>query len=509
MTGKRPHMTLMRRIYLFLFFFAITLFILLGVDYYQNKYVLEPLERQTSNIYSISRFMNSVESILRVLDSYRWDYGDSDVLLETLQQEGGRATQHLGNIAKDLADVGEEQHLLARAADTTYITFSKSLATIVDCLQNGDAAGASGEYYTRTEPCGGYLRQYTQQLLEVAIRENQNAYLHTIILKRELANLQVLAVIGCIVLGAVLVVLMRQLLVPVRELALASQQIGEGNFDIEDVKVVRADEIGSMANAFNEMKRSMKNRVQLLNEKNEMERALHRRETEALEMQTLMEREKLQQLRSQINPHFLFNTLNVIQYTAKQEDADRTATLLTSLASLFRYTLASNEEQVPLAQEVRIIDSLYLLYHVRFGDRMRLEWRISPDIDLTETMVPSFLLQPLVENAFHHGLGPKESGGMVRIRINARAGWLYISVLDNGMGIAPEKLEALRANLQNTPTHGEHIGIYNVASRLRLMGEGCELKLYSREGMLTRAAMRLPLVLQQEEEETDAEDPDC
>lgn len=507
--GGRYNLSLMRRIYLFVAAFGAALFILLGVDYYQNRYVLEPLERQTSNIYTISRFLNCIEGSLQCLDDYRWDYGDAAALIAELRQDKANAAQYLAGIEKDLAVVGEDQHLLARAVDTTYVTFGKSLESIMDDLERGNRTAAAALYYDTTQPCGGYLRQYTQQLLEVAIHENQTAYLHTITLKQQLQNLQVLVVAVCTLLGAVLVVLMRRLIGPVQEMARASQEIGQGNFDIPDVEVPRQDEIGRMAAAFNEMKRSMKNRVQLLNEKNQMERALHRRETEALEMQALMEREKLQQLRSQINPHFLFNTLNVIQYTAQQEGAYRTKTLLTSLSSLLRYSLASNEERVPLSHEVRIVDSLFLLYHVRFGERMRLEWRISPQIDLTETLVPSFLLQPLVENAFKHGLAPKEEGGLVRIRISGREGRLYISVSDNGVGMSRAQLDDLQAGLQSGPTNGEHIGVYNVAARLQLQGDGSRLEIHSRPGRGTRMVLRLPLVTAEEKEESDDQDTDC
>jgi len=498
----------MRRIYLFLAAFAAALFTLLGVDYYQNVYVIEPLERQTSNIYAVSRFLNSIEGCLQDLNNYRWDYGNPEALISALEQERSHAAQYLSGIEKDLAVVGEDQHLLARAVDTTFVTFSESLDGIMGYLETGRTESASTLYYERTQPCGDYLRQYTQQLLEIAIHENQTAYLHTITLKQKLKNLQILVVGVSLLLGGVLATLMHRLIEPVRELAAASQEIGRGNFDIPDVTVARPDEIGQMAVAFNEMKRSMKNRVQLLNEKNEMERALHRRETETLEMQALMEREKLQQLRSQINPHFLFNTLNVIQYTAGQENAYRTQSLLTSLSSLFRYSLASNEDRVPLSNEVRIVDSLFLLYHVRFGDRIRLEWRIPPEIDLTETLVPSFLLQPLVENAFKHGLTPKEEGGLVRIAFQCEGTRLTIRVSDDGVGMSAEQLESVRRRLQDPPVNGEHIGMYNVAARLRLLGDGSRLDVRSTPGGGTEVILDLPLITTEDKEDEDAEDPD-
>lgn len=254
--------------------------------------------------------------------------------------------------------------------------------------------------------------------------------------------------------------------------------------------------MAQLTEAFNHMKHSMAEQVTTLREKNEMERELHRQKTEALELQNRMERSRLQQLRSQIDPHFLFNTLNVILQTAGQEKAYRTQALITALSHLLRYSLMSNDEQVPLAREVRIVDEYYSIYHVRFGDRVKMVWRISDSLDLTETMVPSFILQPIVENAFKHGISPKEEGGVVRIRINPLRdkGLLYISVCDNGVGIQPEQLAQLKAALAQPGERWEHIGVYNVAARLRLLDKRGRLVIRSHPGRGTAISMYLPLV---------------
>ena len=211
---------------------------------------------------------------------------------------------------------------------------------------------------------------------------------------------------------------------------------------------------------------------------------------------------ELQNLKSQLNPHFLFNTLNVILQTAGQEKAYRTQALITALSHLLRYSLMSNDEQVPLAREVRIVDEYYSIYHVRFGDRVKMVWRISDSLDLTETMVPSFILQPIVENAFKHGISPKEEGGVVRIRINPlrEKGLLYISVCDNGVGIQPQQLAQLKAALARPGERWEHIGVYNVAARLRLLDKRGRLVIRSHPGRGTAISMYLPLVELLEEE---------
>ena len=162
----------------------------------------------------------------------------------------------------------------------------------------------------------------------------------------------------------------------------------------------------------------------------------------------------------------------------------------------------SNDEQVPLAREVRIVDEYYSIYHVRFGDRVRMEWRISDAVDLTEVMVPSFILQPIVENAFKHGICPKEEGGLVRIRVTPvpEKGLLYLSVLDNGLGIPPEQMAQLRKALGQPGERWEHIGLYNVAERLRLLDKSCRMSVCSRPGRGTSVRLYLPLMERAEEE---------
>ena len=315
----------------------------------------------------------------------------------------------------------------------------------------------------------------------------------------------------CLALGSLMAREVMHLLTPVQQMIGASRNISQGSYDTPDVPVPRQDEMGQLADAFNRMKHSMAEQVNTLREKNEIERELHRQKTEALEMQNRMERSRLQQLRSQIDPHFLFNTLNVILQTAGTEKAYRTQALITALAHLLRYSLMSNDEQVPLSREVRIVDEYYSIYHVRFGDRIRMEWRISDSLDLTETMVPSFILQPIVENAFKHGISPKEEGGVVRIRVNPlrEKGLLYISVCDNGVGIERARLEQLKNALAKPGERWEHIGVYNVAARLRLLDERSHLKICSHPGRGTAIRLYLPLIEPEEEDLDDDPIVDC
>lgn len=495
--------SLLNRTMLFLLAFLFTLVLQLGIARYQTRYIILPQQSRTEQIRLVSQFLNDVEDSLQTLARFRWDYGDVEELVELVGANQQSSVQLLDRMDMQLGSVSEEQYLLASASSTTFDTFSVLIGQILELLETGRNDEAAALYYDRAEPCGGYLRLYTQQLLECSIRDSQSTYLQLSARSEQLGKIQAVVVGICILSGALMMASLLTLVHSIREMAAASLSISAGNLDIPDVDPSRPDEIGQMARAFNEMKRSMKRQVQTLEEKNEMQRALYKKENEALELQNLMEQEKMQKLRSQINPHFLFNTLNVILYTAQQEGAVRTQSLLTSLSHLFRYALGSNSTLTPLAREVKIVDEFYNLYKVRFGDRVNLRWDLPPEIDLTETLAPSFLIQPLVENAFRHGLAPKEAGGTVWVRLRAEGELLCIDVEDDGAGMSAKALDALQKSLGRAPDTGSHIGLYNVCARVRLLGPEYGASVQSGPGQGTRVSLRLPLLQQQPEEDSD------
>lgn len=491
-------MTLKQRITLGLAAFLLALAVQIFLSFYQSGTVMQRLDDQMGQFNAISRFQGGVERGLTVLGDYRWEYGDADTLLSGLDSAFSTTDAWLWRIDGSLETVSEEEYLLYSAVCTTYKSYTALVEQLEAAVRTGDDAGAARLYYDQVLPCGSYLRQYTQQLLNTAISDAQGTYTEVSALSGRVKWAQTVVATVCLVLGCFMAWSVIRLLDPVQQMIGASRDIVAGKYDAPDVPIPGGGrEIVQLTDAFNKMKHSMAQQ-----ERNEMERELHRQKTEALELQNRMERSRMQQLRSQIDPHFLFNTLNVIQQTASTEKGYRTQALIMALSHLLRYSLMSNDEQVPLAREVRIVDEYYSIYHVRFGDRVRMRWCISDSLDLTETMVPSFILQPLVENSFKHGIAPKEEGGTVRIRIAPlrEKGLLRISVCDNGLGIEPEKLAQLQEGLASPRDRWEHIGVYNVAARLQLLDKRCRFVIRSRPGFGTAVSIYLPLVEIVEEE---------
>ena len=504
MEKRKLQITLKQRIGLCLAAFFAALAMQIALNGYQSRAVQAVQDDQMGSFNAISRFQGGVESSISALEDYRWENSESEEIIARLQASVSVCNAWLwriGTSLNSLDNVSDQQRVLYGAVDTTYQTYTALLEELEDDLRSGNDAEASRLYYAKAAPCGEYLRQYTLQLLETAILDAQTTYTAISDLSERIQLLQTVVVALCVGLGCITAMMVMRLLTPVQQMIAASLAIGCSEFDTPDIPMPKQPEIAQLAESFNIMKHSMAQQVTTLQEKNEIERELHREKTQALELQNRMERSRLQQLRSQIDPHFLFNTLNVIQQTAGVEKGYRTQALIVALSHLLRYSLMSNDEQVPLSREVRIVDEYYSIYHVRFGDRVCMKWRFSDSLDLTETMVPSFILQPIVENAFKHGICPKEEGGVVRIRISPlrEKGLLCIRVTDNGMGVRPEQLSQLRTALSQPGERWEHIGIYNVAARLRLLDGRSRIEIRSRPGRGTTVALYLPLIENEEE----------
>ena len=248
------------------------------------------------------------------------------------------------------------------------------------------------------------------------------------------------------------------------------------------------DEISSMIRNYNRMVERTNGLIETVykNKIHEQEMLVGRKNAELLA------------LHSQINPHFLFNTLNTICRVARLEKAAKTEGLILSLSKVFRHSLRSDTSPTTLADEMSVTREYFKIQQTRFGERMQLDWRISSQCDPEELLVPPFILETMVENAVKHGLEPKPQGGLVRVRIYMKEEILHLIVVDNGCGISPETLEYIHRG--EKPPQADHgIGIHNVSRRLKLLGEGNQLRVQSKLGLGTKISMEIPATYREEE----------
>lgn len=197
---------------------------------------------------------------------------------------------------------------------------------------------------------------------------------------------------------------------------------------------------------------------------------------------------RMEALQNQINPHFLFNTLNSVSSLVRF-DPDTARELIIKLSNIFRRLLSRIDPYVPLREEFEFIDNYLDIEVVRFGrDKLRVVKEL--DAASLDAMVPSMLLQPLVENSIRHGLAPKIEGGSIYMRSRITESQLIIEVEDDGVGMGA-------ANFLERPTGlgGTGIGMANVAERLKVLyGETARMTIDSHEGKGTLVRLRLPIL---------------
>ena len=211
------------------------------------------------------------------------------------------------------------------------------------------------------------------------------------------------------------------------------------------------------------------------------------------EQERLLLQARMEALQNQINPHFLFNTLNSVSSLVRF-DPDRARELIIKLANILRRLLHSSDSFVPLREELEFIDNYLDIEVVRFGpDKLRVVKELDPAS--LDAMVPSMLLQPLIENSIKHGLSSKIDGGSIYLRSRFSNSNLIIEVEDDGVGMGAAQFLERPSGLGGTG-----IGMANVAERLKVLyADTARMTLDSREGKGTLVRLRLP-ILQNESE---------
>jgi two-component system sensor histidine kinase YesM len=268
---------------------------------------------------------------------------------------------------------------------------------------------------------------------------------------------------------------------PVRALLRGMKQVEEGNFNIQ-LHVKGQDEIKLLAEGFMQMTAKIENYIQ----------------TSLLSKLRLREAE-LSALRARIKPHFIYNSLEIIRMNAIANDDESTAELTFHLAEFMHTLIESGNNEVPLSQELNLLRSYLAFIDIRY--ERRIEWKIRVDDELSETLVLSLMIQPVVENAIIHGIKPMGKG-YIDINISREKDDLAIIITDDGIGMDEETKEKLNVQMQSVSHETEakkdedSIGLKNVHDRLRYTyGNSYGVSVKSSPGKGTEITLLLPFRL--------------
>jgi two-component system sensor histidine kinase YesM len=296
-----------------------------------------------------------------------------------------------------------------------------------------------------------------------------------------LSNVWILLMLGvsCLVLalsGIITVYLTRTISNPVEKLKKRMDKIAQGHFFV-DRMIEWDNELGDVGRGINRLSQDivalMETRLADEKQKQELEYRM---------------------LQSQINPHFLYNTLNSIKWMATIQNASGIAEMTTSLSRLLRNIAKDIRRLVPLGEELALLDDYFVIQKYRYGSTITLEQHVLSE-ELLNSLIPRFSLQPIVENAIFHGIEPKGTGGHIAITVErSGAADLLITVEDNGIGIRQEKINDILSG-PDAQSAGliSHLGLRSVGERLRLaFGDKYGLSIESVPDMYTKMFILLP-----------------
>lgn len=461
-----------------------------------------------------ARYSNDIEALYHIL-GLKQMLGQCDDSMEEYLASGNRA-----NLAEYNDGVRAFSHYVEQLSDGDVELQSRSLLySIEDAFVSYQSSSnyAAHYYWGRqlipaydalhdAQMISGYLRDYCDLLLETYIGAG---YRHYGALKQaqKRALIMEASALLMLLLGAAVGIrtLYDNFARPLSRLYKASLEISGGNFEVSVPEASGDETMRTLSRSFNKMTMSIRRMVEDLDWAQRVKTDLLNEKLKNTEYQRLLEQAGFLALQSQVNPHFMFNTLNSISRTITLGRSEDAVSMIDAMAVLLRYNLADASVPATLAQELEVVGQYMTIQQCRFPDRIRTAVQYDPAL-AREVLIPRFTLQPIVENAVIHGLEPKLEPGSLHIEVRRCGDVCEIDIWDDGVGMSPELLRSvISGTYRGRAGHTSSIGVNNTKKRLEVFThrEDCfDMKSELGKGMLVR--LRLPIVKQEEAKEEQA-----
>ncbi len=384
-----------------------------------------------------------------------------------------KETSYLKDYKQEKLKLINDQKRLNQEMDNNDITLTNYKNMIDSFLDECDATVGAFEkddinsysnHFNRVLKIAGFLQESTLALLNNKLTDYQNFYAQMEKQNHYYKLLSISLFAAAFFLSTLLALwISGGITKPISLLSEAAKQISKGNLAGEDIKVTTKDELKPLTETFNQMRTNLRRLVTEIKQKSELDKLLKELE--------------LRSLQNQINPHFLFNTLNAVSKMAYLEEAEQTTRLIEAVAAILRYNLSDFDKASTLREEVRIVQEYFYIQQTRFGERITFETDFEDDC--LDIEIPSLILQPLIENAFMHGVESYEENGVISLHIYRNNGRIHVEVIDNGTGMDETiKRRLLKYVEGSVPEEGFEaekskglstgIGVKNVIRRLQL-----------------------------------------
>lgn len=443
----------------FLVVFAIILIVNVFIYYNLNKAV-----KQVDNVYNSNIQLNDLSEKLTDIQNRLYQYLNTKST-ETLEQYYSSEQDYQALIKRlNQRTVDNGSRLREKNIFEMSQTYLEKTNATINAKRGRDVTKYKG-LYEESKRIYQYIKTNINRMNTTVFLNNAGNYA---VLRKALNYLMVFSLLLlAAVLGLAIVWTItrtRSITKPLIEVADAATKIARGNME-EDFPIVETgDEITAVAKACNKMITSIRSYIRETRENYRRESAL--KENELL-MKNDLKEAQLKYLQAQINPHFLFNSLNAGAQLAMMEGAENACMFIENMADFFRYNVRKMEHDTTLGEELQLIENYIYILNVRFaGD---IHYRKSIDERWLDLRMPGMILQPIVENAVNHGLRENEAGGEINLAVYGEEQSICVRVTDDGRGILPETAarimqgEAIRSR---TSRDSAGIGLDNVIHRL-------------------------------------------
>lgn len=452
--------------------------------------VINEMTGRVENVYKSNVSLNDLSEDLETLQSNVEEYlqtRSSDAMEEYYrsEQEYRTSIEGLNTTVSDDESLLTEKNI--HALSESYLTLTEGVIQ----AKRGRNVEKYSKLYENATTLYDKINSYIYSLNNQQFKGNSQTYQELIRSMRYMEVFNILILV-LVMMGNICLIITstRSVTEPLKRLSQAADEVAGGNFDLEEIPVENYDEVGNVTRAFNQMVESIRNYIVEL-------RITMDRE---LQMQKHLKDAQLKYLQAQINPHFLYNTLNAGMQLAMMEGADKTEKLLGNLSDFFRYNVKREEGDATLEEEIRLVDNYVYILNVRFSGDIHFEKEI--DESLIGIRVPSMILQPLVENAVNYGIRNVDWEGHIELSVFKEEDNLCISVWDNGAGMEKDRIRQVlegKAGESDLRSSSNGVGVKNVMERLKLyFKDQAKLEIFSEgKDMGTEIMIRIPLNMQE------------
>lgn len=438
-------------------------FVILSVGYI--LFATVRLQQIVNNQFSTERFLQELQSEVVAIRDPLLDYlssRSSGALAELLVEE-----QILRAMIPEQRPVGTDP--VALASREIYFL----LDAYLDLLQQAIAlkrARAIGDYtalYDRMGRLNRHIVERIDRVSLVGLRTELDTFERLIGRSRQMLFWNLVVIIAAFLSSSAwMLFAIRRVTDPMDRLARSAAELSEGNFEAKDIEVDTVREMATVITAFNRMKHDIRRYIAEQNRRSRLDQEYMEQKLRNLKMEQILKRMELYTMQAQMNPHFLFNTLNTGVQLAIMEHADRTADFMEHLAHFFRHNIRQRDLIVPLRHEVDGLQAYLYILRIRFPNALEITLQV-PEQLLDSCRVPALILQPLVENSVIHAFAGADRAGHIAIRIWKSDALIHLSVRDNGVGMAPQTAERLLQRSGRDIEHGSKVmGLENVIQRL-------------------------------------------